>query len=241
MSTLTTRGIIMLSLCDELKNILSISNEARSLGIFVAYTIASCSDMEIAGDPFGNEITDLFLKIKSKYSLEMLKNDPIVRAYRDFYWRIGIDPTKVRPSSEALVRRVLKGRFPRINPLVDAGNIASVLTLVPIGMYDLRKANPPFRIVISSGGEVFKPIGGAEEKLREGVPILIDSRGTVMHVYPHRDSVETMINEETRDVFIIGAGVPKVPTTLVKNAVGIVVKLLKKLGCTSCPEIIICK
>ena len=55
------------------------------------------------------------------YALETLKDEPRLRAYRDFFWRVGVDPTKVRPAAEALLRRVIQGKpFPRINALVDA-------------------------------------------------------------------------------------------------------------------------
>ena len=40
------------------------------------------------------------MRVKDKYKLETLKDEPIIKAYRKFFWRIGIDPTKVRPSSE---------------------------------------------------------------------------------------------------------------------------------------------
>ncbi len=229
----------MMSLCSNLRELLSIDEEARTLGIFVAYTIASCSKLEIANDPFKEDINNLFTLVKTKYTLEKLRVDPVVRAYRDFYWRLGIDPTKTRPASEALVRRVLRGKFPRINPIVDAGNIASVMTLVPIGIYDLRKAKPPFRIVLTKGGEIFRPIGSPEEKLRAGIPVLMDSKGIIMHVYPHRDSVDTMVDESTRDVLIVGAGVPGVDAVLVRETVINVVKLLKKLSCESCPDVVV--
>src|SRR5439155_24626453 len=43
------------------------------------------------------------------YALETLKDEPWLRAYRDFFWRVGVDPTKVRPAAEALLRRVIQG------------------------------------------------------------------------------------------------------------------------------------
>ncbi len=39
-------------------------------------------------------------EIKVTYALETLKDDPQMRLYRDFFWKIGIDPTKIRPASE---------------------------------------------------------------------------------------------------------------------------------------------
>lgn len=231
-------GIDVETLCRDLETLLTVSDDARSLGIFVAYTIAWCRDVcEYRDDPLREDIEAMTKLVKSRYSLEGLKNDPVVRAYRDFYWRIGIDPTKTRPSSEALVRRALRNQFPRIHPVVDAGNIASAETMVPIGLYDLDRARPPFRIVLSRGGEVFRGIGGKVEVLEKGVPILIDSQGTVMHIYPHRDSVDTMVRETTQRILIVAAGVPRVPKDLVQHATVRVAELLQKIGWVWCGRV----
>ncbi|MCD6591402.1 MAG: hypothetical protein J7K78_00090, partial [Thaumarchaeota archaeon] len=62
---------------------------------------------------------EVYERIRSRFRLEDLKDEPLIRAYRDFFWRIGIDPTKIRPASEALIRRILSGKgLPRINTLV---------------------------------------------------------------------------------------------------------------------------
>src|SRR6266851_2471339 len=59
---------------------------------------------------------------------------------RALYRRFGIDPTRVRPSSEALLRRLKKGEpLPRVNSLVDVANAMSVQLQVPVGLYDLGK------------------------------------------------------------------------------------------------------
>ncbi len=58
-------------------------------------------------------------------TLDALREAPLFRAYREFYWRVGVDPTKTRPAAEAIARRVLGGReLPTINTLVDAYNLA---------------------------------------------------------------------------------------------------------------------
>jgi len=49
---------------------------------------------------------ELIKKVREQYDLESLRDQPTFRAYRDFFWRIGIDPTKNRPAAEALIRRV---------------------------------------------------------------------------------------------------------------------------------------
>ena len=60
---------------------------------------------------------------------------------RALYRKFGLDPTKVRPSSEALLRRLKKGdAMPRVNSLVDVANAMSIQLQVPVGLYDLDKA-----------------------------------------------------------------------------------------------------
>lgn len=158
-----------------------------------------------------NEVMKLFKevveKLKERYSVSNLKDDPVIRAFRDFYWRIGIDPTKQRPSSEALLRRGLKGNIPLINNVVDAGNIASMESLVPIGLYDLDKIKGDLELRYAKKGEIFIPIGGKDEILDEKQIVLADEE-KVLHVYPHRDSRLTMVNVTTKNVLIVACGVP---------------------------------
>lgn len=226
-------------LCRDIENFVHIYEDVKSFGIHIAYTISWVEKPHnIQEYPFEEDVLKLIEFLRNSFTLENLKNHRIVRAYRDFFWRLGIDPTKTRPASEALVRRALRGQFPRVNLVVDAGNIASAFTLVPIGMYDLDKALLPLKIRLSFGGEVFKPIGGKEEVLGRSIPILVDSRDTVMHIYPHRDSIETCVTDSTRKIITIAAGVPGVEKDLVIKAVEIVVELLKKIGWCSCNRIV---
>ena len=74
------------------------------------------------------------------WTLDQLREEPTFRAYRDFFWRVGVDPTKTRPSSEALIRRTLRGSpLPKINSLVDTYNLASIDSAIPIAAFDVDK------------------------------------------------------------------------------------------------------
>ena len=53
---------------------------------------------------------EIYTETRNRWEIEKLRDDPDFRAYRDFFWRLGIDPTKNRPAAEALIRRVLNGR-----------------------------------------------------------------------------------------------------------------------------------
>ena len=83
-------------------------------------------------------------KMRQKYKAELLRYDPVVRAYRDLYWSLNIDPTKIRPAGEALLRRALRGDdIPSISNVVDAYNLASLETIVPLSGFDLDLVSPP--------------------------------------------------------------------------------------------------
>ena len=80
---------------------------------------------------------DLFDSLRQRFDMDSIKEDLTVRAYRDFYWSIGIDPTKTRPSAEALLRRVVRGSpLPNINTAVDAMNLVSVETGIVFSVFD---------------------------------------------------------------------------------------------------------
>jgi len=72
---------------------------------------------------------------------------------RTLYKALGLDPTKYRPSNEALLRRALKGEpLYRINTLVDALNLSSLRHQLPFGLYDLARVEPP--VALRKGGAV---------------------------------------------------------------------------------------
>ncbi len=226
--------------CDLLDELVFIDRDVREYGVFIAYSIAW---FEKSPEKILDGIIETTIReVRDKYDLDKLRENPIVKAYRKFYWRIGIDPTKTRPSGEALVRRVLRGKkFPRINPIVDIGNLVSASTLISIGLYDVDKIVFPLKLVLSSGGELFNPIGGSARYLDQGIPILVDSTGRVIHVYPHRDSVDSSISIDTSKVLVIGAGVPGIGFSEVESAVSRVVSFFEEIDGRWCGSIVLRK
>ena len=225
-------------LCSKgLEGLLEIEDEAAKLGIKVAFGLGWGEPPKDYPRPLEEEMQSLQERLKKRFgSVEKLTKNEIVQAYRKFYWRIGIDPTKTRPSGEALARRVLRGKqLPKINPIVDIGNVVSAETLVPIGIYDLDRATTPLTLRLTRGGEEFKPIGGKDVVLEKNIPVLVDSKGIVMHVYPHRDSRLTCVTENTGKVLVLAAGVSGVPEALVVEAAKRVLELLEEyLGWRVC-------
>jgi len=114
---------------------------------------------------------------------------------RALYRSFGIDPTKTRPSNEALLRRALRGQpFPRINSLVDVANVMSLLVQAPVGLYDLERVEGPLTIRIGTEGEGYEGIGKDHVSVA-GRLVVADASGACGN--PTSDSARTMITTET--------------------------------------------
>lgn len=171
--------------------------------------------MEIGtgSDKVANLIREESAKLLQALTLDTVKDREDFRAYRDFFWRIGVDPTKIRPAAEALVRRILKGAsLPRINDFVDAYNISSAESGVPIAAFDLAAIEEDIVLRMSRAGEIFLGIGmEAPKTLQEGVPVM-SSGDSLIAIYPYRDADESKITVETSDAVLITCGVPGIST-----------------------------
>lgn len=150
-------------------------------------------------------------QVQEKRDLEELKDVPVFRKYRDFFWEIDIDPTKTRPASEALVRRVLQGKtLPTINTLVDAYNLASLKSEIPLAAFDKNTLKGEITMRFAEKEEKFHGIGMDKPKELEGGEIVISDSEKLIAIYPYRDSEETKITTDTTDVLLMVCGVPGV-------------------------------
>ncbi len=126
---------------------------------------------------------------------------PGVKAVRGFFSELGIDPTKTRPSAEALLRRVLKGNgLPAVNNIVDVVNVCSLRWLLPIGLYDAGAIEGTVRLEIGGPGAGYPGLGKDWVSL-EGRPAMIDDQGPFGA--PTSDSFRTRVHEHTRDIFLV--------------------------------------
>ena len=149
---------------------------------------------------------------KGGKTLETVKDDRLFKAYRDFYWKVGIDPTKTRPAAEALTRRVLGGReIPAINTLVDVCNLVSLKTRIAIAAFDCAYLRPEALLFRRArAGESFLGIGMSHPILLEGIEAVIED--TEYHdlaaFYPFRNAERSKVTESTREAFLLMCGVP---------------------------------
>jgi DNA/RNA-binding domain of Phe-tRNA-synthetase-like protein len=122
-------------------------------------------------------------------------------AVRAMYKRVGLDPTKTRPSSEALLRRVRKGdSLPRINSLVDVCNWCSLEFQLPYGLYDATRIEGDIELRLGREGESYPGIRKDEVHVG-GRLTLADGRGPFGN--PTSDSARTMVTTDTVSAMVV--------------------------------------
>ena len=120
---------------------------------------------------------------------------------RAMYKRVGIDPTKTRPSNEALLRRVRKGQaLPRVNAVVDVINWCSVEFQLPYGVYDRRQIVGNVTLRLGRDGEAYPGIRKDVVHVA-GRLALIDDHGPFGN--PTSDSSRTMVTTATTDLLVV--------------------------------------
>ena len=124
-----------------------------------------------------------------------------VQAVRAMYRRVGIDPTRTRPSSEALLRRVRRGdSFPRVNSLVDVVNWCSLEFQLPYGVYDRARIAGAVTLRLGAEGEAYDGIRKDTVHVA-GRLALVDDEGPFGN--PTSDSARTMVTTATTDALVV--------------------------------------
>jgi DNA/RNA-binding domain of Phe-tRNA-synthetase-like protein len=139
-------------------------------------------------------------EVRTSYDPEGLAAHPTIAALRRLFRAAGCDPTRYRPSSEALLRRVLKGEdLPAIHPLVDLNNCLSVLRAVPSCVMAEGTIAPPLTLRAGRAEEEMSSLRGL---LRlEGKPLLADTAGPFGT--PITDSERVKVQEGTEAAWLV--------------------------------------
>ena len=136
---------------------------------------------------FTQEFIKLQQEVANVYQLNILPKLPRILAVRSMYKKMAFDPSRYRPASEALVRRVLqnKGVY-YVNSAVDVNNYCSIKTLLPFGLYDLDKMQGDICYKMGKEGN-YQSVAGTM-LTTDGKPFLVDKLGVFGN--PTTDSFE---------------------------------------------------
>jgi DNA/RNA-binding domain of Phe-tRNA-synthetase-like protein len=135
------------------------------------------------------------------------ETDPRIEAWHTAYRSFGTNPRRIRPSVDALGRRMAKkGGLPRINPAVDSYNSVSVHHGLPSGAFDLDHVTGDIDIRHADGTESFTPLGEPDtvETPKPGEIIYADGEIVLTRHWNHRDAHRTRVTEDsTRVAFVL--------------------------------------
>lgn len=147
-------------------------------------------------------IDDACQSVMSKFGGRDATQDPTLKGIRTFFSRLGIDPTRYRPSGEALIRRVATGKgLYRVNAAVDINNAVSLMTGCPCGVYDAGQiSGDAITVTIGGAEQIYTGIGGKSVN-GEGKILTADAKGVFGG--PVADSQRTCVSPETKEVLML--------------------------------------
>lgn len=130
---------------------------------------------------------------------------PEVQAWRRAFARMGLEPTRYRSASEALLRRFrTEGSLPRIHPLVDLCNATSLAFAIPVAVFDLDRVMGDLEVRPATGGETSLSFRGEAEHPEAGEVIFADADGHAhARRWSHRQSGASIVRPETMRVLIV--------------------------------------
>ena len=141
-------------------------------------------EAHVVNTPYCQELWDEIHRLEEQFrqqlTTESLKEQPSIAATRRIYKACGKDPSRYRPASEALIRRMLQGKeLYQIDTLVDLVNLASIAFGYSIGGFDADKfVGDTLTLGIGREGEPYEGIGRGQLNIA-GLPVYRDAQGGV--------------------------------------------------------------
>ena len=172
---------------------------------FVGTAVAATVQNSDCDPALWQEINRFIADYRQHYTPDSIKQMPSIEATRTAYRRCGKDPSRYRPSGEALVRRTLQGKdLYRVNTLVDLINLASIAFGYSIGGFDADKiCSPSLALGIGREGEPYEGIGRGPLNIA-GLPVYRDALGGIGT--PTSDHERTKLSLHTTHLLAIVNG-----------------------------------
>lgn len=168
--------------------------------------VGACVEATVVNSPYSEslwrEIEIFCNRFREELTTESLKEITSIAATRRVYKACGKDPSRYRPASEALIRRVLQGKeLYRCNTLVDLVNLASIAFGYSIGGFDADKfEGDTLTLGIGREGEPYEGIGRGMINI-QGLPVYRDAKGGVGT--PTSDNERTKISDDTTHLVVL--------------------------------------
>ncbi len=168
--------------------------------------VGACVEARVVNTPYCRELWQEIEALGEKYRRELttesLKEMTSIAATRSVYRACGKDPSRYRPASEALIRRMLQGKtLYQRDTLVDLVNLASIAYGYSIGGFDAdRFVGDTLTLGVGRAGEPYEGIGRGVLNI-EGLPVYRDAEGGVGT--PTSDHERTKMTIDTRHLVVL--------------------------------------
>ena len=168
--------------------------------------VGACVEAQVVNTPYceelWQEIEALGKRFRNELTTESLKDMTSIAATRRVYKACGKDPSRYRPASEALIRRMLQGKeLYQRDTLVDLVNLASIAYGYSIGGFDADKfVGNTLTLGIGREGEPYEGIGRGLLNIC-GLPVYRDAEGGVGT--PTSDNERTKMTLDTRHLVVL--------------------------------------
>lgn len=152
------------------------------------------------------------------------------------YRAFGEDPTKRKPSAEALAKRIRTGEpLPRLNAVVDCYNAVSLKHTLPVGGQDADCLAGEIVLRFAREGEPFIALGGEAQETNEGEVVYADSEKILCRKWNYRDCESAKISERTRNFILVVDGAEGISIHEVEAAAKELCETLKRFvrDCTA--------
>ena len=146
--------------------------------------VGAAVEAQVVNTPYSKELWDEIHALEDRFRQELttesLKDQPSIAATRRVYKACGKDPSRYRPASEQLIRRMLQGKeLYQIDTLVDLINLASIAYGYSIGGFDADKfVGDTLTLGVGREGEPYEGIGRGMLNIA-GLPVYRDAEGGV--------------------------------------------------------------
>lgn len=148
-----------------------------------------------------NQINTIINEISQDMTIDEIGSQKNIKDSRELYRKIGKDPHRYRISSEALIRRILQGKgLYKVNNVVDANNLISIISKLSVGSYDIDKLGDELSFRIGKKGESYKGIG-KDIINTENLPVFADENGA--YGSPTSDSEKAMITSNSKNILTV--------------------------------------
>ncbi|MBF7096272.1 B3/B4 domain-containing protein [Alkalibacter mobilis] len=156
-----------------------------------------------SSDSDAQQLKEAENKVRETIKAEELRMVPNIKEYREVMQKSGINPNRFPPSTEAMVKRIIKGSsLPNINALVDLCNAVSLEKQISLGGHDLKDIHEDLSVRFSKGSEIFLPFGSTEvETVEENELIFTSGEAVQTRKWIWRQSELGKMTADTKDVF----------------------------------------